>query len=193
MSSSLSRAMFRRAPSPVLAPRCCRPRLEALEHRSVPSVLISGPPKVAAGVPYTLNLTADEPLTQWTINWGDGNVQTVAGNPSTVSHTYTGGTANRNISATALRPSSTIATAGVAAAGQFIDTFVPAGSGGLQVVDGRGMAFGPDGNLYVGVANATALVAKYDGSTGASLGTFIAQGSGGQSTLDDQTWGPDGN
>ena len=30
-------------------------------------------------------------ISQWTINWGDGNVQIVAGNPSSVTHTYADG------------------------------------------------------------------------------------------------------
>src|SRR5437762_1069156 len=106
--------------------------LEPLEDRTVPSALISGAGKVSSGVPYTLNLTTDEAITQWTINWGDGNVQTISGNPSSVSHTYAGGTVNLSISATALRSDATTVTASVATPGQFTDTFVSAGSGGMQ-------------------------------------------------------------
>lgn len=41
---------------------------------------------------YTLQLSATgdgaDAVTSWTINWGDGDIQTVTGNPSSVSHTY---------------------------------------------------------------------------------------------------------
>src|SRR5262249_22705966 len=40
------------------------------------------------------------------------------------------------------------------------------------------LAFGPDGNLYI---TSTSGVVRYDGTTGAFLGTFIATGSGGLS------------
>jgi streptogramin lyase len=152
-----------------------RPVLEVLEDRTVPSVLISGADKVAAGEPYILNLTTDEAITQWTINWGDGNVQTVGGNPSSVSHTYTGSMANRSISATALRADATTATASVATPGQFIDTFVPGDSGGMQ--RNETITFGSDGNLYVSDRQ-TQSVHRFSGSTGAYLGEFIPAVSG---------------
>jgi sugar lactone lactonase YvrE len=62
--------------------------------------------------------------------------------------------------------------------GAFINAFVPAGSGGLSA--GRGLAFGPDGNLYVtDLFNDRIL--RYDGITGASTGVFVPMGSGGLS------------
>lgn len=51
--------------------------------------------------------------------------------------------------------------------GAFIDTFVGQGSGGLD--ETRGIAFGPDGNLYV-ASFLTDQVLRYDGSSGAFLG-----------------------
>src|SRR6185312_2223847 len=47
-------------------------------------------------------------ISQWTINWGDGT-QVVAGNPSSVSHTYVDGDANYIISATATDEDGTFA------------------------------------------------------------------------------------
>ena len=39
-----------------------------------------------------MNLSATDAdgvtITSWTINWGDGQIQTVAGNPPSVTHTY---------------------------------------------------------------------------------------------------------
>ena len=71
-----------------------------------PALTLSGASSVNEGAVYTLNLASSDPgtdtITQWTINWGDGSAaQTVTGNPSSVTHTYTEGSLNRTISATA--------------------------------------------------------------------------------------------
>ena len=52
--------------------------------------------------------------------------------------------------------------------------------------------FGPDGNLYV-TSFGTNQVLRYNGTTGALLGTFVAAGSGGLSLPRGLTFGPDGN
>lgn len=70
--------------------------------------------------------------------------------------------------------------------GAFIDTFIPAGSGGLQIPSG--VIFGPDGNndgqfdLYVATlatGNIKGSVKRYDGVTGEFIDTFVAERSGG--------------
>ena len=70
-----------------------------------PTLVISGASSVPDDTPYVLNLAASDPnqvtISSWTINWGDGTVQTVSGNPSSVTHTYTGGPNNYTISASA--------------------------------------------------------------------------------------------
>jgi hypothetical protein len=57
-----------------------------------PALTIAGPATTTEGALYTLGLSADDPgrgtIDHWTINWGDGTVQTVAGNPSALTHTY---------------------------------------------------------------------------------------------------------
>jgi streptogramin lyase len=54
--------------------------------------------------------------------------------------------------------------------GEFIDTFVPAGSNGL---DGpSGIIIGPDNNLYV-ISIRTDSVLRYDGKTGKFIDTFV--------------------
>jgi DNA-binding beta-propeller fold protein YncE len=76
------------------------------------------------------------------------------------------------------------------ATGDFIDEFVPSGSGGLH--SPQGLTLGPDGNLYV-VSTGPARVLRYDGGTGAFLDTFVPTGSGGLTTPFDLGFGPDGN
>ncbi|HET6248728.1 MAG TPA: discoidin domain-containing protein [Tepidisphaeraceae bacterium] len=58
-----------------------------------PTVSISAPaPYASRGDAYILNLSAvetgAETINYWTVNWGDGTVQTVMGNPSSTAHIY---------------------------------------------------------------------------------------------------------
>jgi DNA-binding beta-propeller fold protein YncE len=73
--------------------------------------------------------------------------------------------------------------------GQLIDTFVTSGSGGLQ--SPRGLAYGPDGNLYVSKNTTPGSVLRYDGTTGAFLNSFAV--GGGLSAAHGLVFGPDGN
>ncbi|MCW5626397.1 MAG: tandem-95 repeat protein, partial [Burkholderiales bacterium] len=70
-----------------------------------PTVTISGAATVDQGTPYTLNLAATDPgtdtITGWEINWGDGFIETVVGNPATVQHTFLVGGSSYGIVATA--------------------------------------------------------------------------------------------
>jgi VCBS repeat-containing protein len=70
-----------------------------------PTLTLSGASAVNEGSAYTLNLAASDPgqdtIANWTIAWGDGSVQTVAGNPGSVSHTYADGAQSYTITATA--------------------------------------------------------------------------------------------
>ena len=72
--------------------------------------------------------------------------------------------------------------------GQFLSTFVPAGSGGL--LHPQMMVMGADGNLYVGSSNNVnsnfnTSILEYSGIDGSFLGTFIAAGSGGIGVIED--------
>ncbi len=55
--------------------------------------------------------------------------------------------------------------------GDFIDTFVLTGAGGLN--EPHGIGFGPDGNFYVASAFSDAIL-RYDGKSGAFLDTFAS-------------------
>lgn len=68
--------------------------------------------------------------------------------------------------------------------------FVVSGSGGLN--GASHLDCGPDGNLYVCSQDADAVL-RFDGGTGASLGTFVPGGSGGLNIPVGLGFGPDGN
>ncbi len=74
--------------------------------------------------------------------------------------------------------------------GAFLDDFVASGSGGLT--DVYGIAFGPDGNLYV-VSAASSEIKRYDGQTGAYLNNFVASGIGGIANASQILFHSDGN
>jgi hypothetical protein len=79
-----------------------------------PVVHIGGGSLFDPGVDYTLQLSASDAgsltVHQWTINWGDGTVQTVLGNPRTVQHTFPVVERTFTISATATDNTGTYAT-----------------------------------------------------------------------------------
>ncbi|MEO1529412.1 MAG: Ig-like domain-containing protein, partial [Planctomycetota bacterium] len=61
-----------------------------------PERTIGGADSVDEGSPFTLNLFAgndpgDDTISHWTVDWGDGTIETLAGNPETALHTYTDG------------------------------------------------------------------------------------------------------
>jgi sugar lactone lactonase YvrE len=82
------------------------------------------------------------------------------------------------------------------ASGAFEGAFVAPGSGGLD--EPFDLTFGPDANgdgqqdLYVG-STLTSEVLLYSGTTGASLGAFVAAGSGGLQQPNGLAFGPDGD
>ena len=70
-----------------------------------PTLTLSGASSVNEGATYTLGLSGsdpyDGPINSWQINWGDGVIQTVSGNPTTVTHVYAETPTSDTISATA--------------------------------------------------------------------------------------------
>ncbi|MDH5515754.1 MAG: cadherin domain-containing protein, partial [Gammaproteobacteria bacterium] len=218
--------------------------------QAITTVSASGAASVDGGSTYTLNLSADEDATSWTINWGDGSIQTVAGNPGSITHVYDAGfkglTMDILVSATdgngvhfnndvivptafltgeglfrfdgisgtytqtfsgaeltnpytaIIGPDGLLYVAGHtsdnivrynAETGAYVDTFVSAGSGGLNAA--AGITFGADGHLYVSNQIGDSIL-KYDGSTGAFLGTFVTAGSGGLNGPTDMEFRNDG-
>ena len=70
-----------------------------------PTLTLSGLTSGEEGATYTLNLSSSDPgadtISGWTITWGDGNVETVSGNPATVPHVFEDGSNIYTISASA--------------------------------------------------------------------------------------------
>lgn len=70
-----------------------------------PTLTLSGAASIDEGGTYTLDLASSDPgddtIGQWTIDWGDGQVETISGNPSSVDHVYADGPNSYTISATA--------------------------------------------------------------------------------------------
>ncbi|MEQ8494665.1 MAG: right-handed parallel beta-helix repeat-containing protein, partial [Gammaproteobacteria bacterium] len=57
-----------------------------------PTLMLSGDATTTQEATYTLGLAATDPgddtITSWTIDWGDGTVEVVAGNPPVIDHVY---------------------------------------------------------------------------------------------------------
>ncbi len=213
----------------------------------VTSVTATGAPNTAAGSTYTLNLTADEDVASWTINWGDGTITTYVGDPSSVTHSYSADLAGLmldiTVSATdgsgqhfesvllapayggdyvarfdgdagtplstfapftdgidghaniVIMPSGNYLVSGVNSGnileyqpdGTLVGDFVAASDPNLS--NPGGMAYGPDGNLYV-ADYGSGQVLRYDGVTGTYIDDFVASGLTSPLGLE---FGPDGN
>ncbi len=83
-----------------------------------PNLLIAGIDTASEQSPYTLDLLGTDPghtISGWSINWGDGNIQTVVGNPTSEKHTYALGPNSYTISATATDDVSTYVAANIIA------------------------------------------------------------------------------
>ncbi|WP_145378242.1 PKD domain-containing protein [Symmachiella dynata] len=105
-----------------------------------PELAISGSSIVAEGSTYVLGLSADgsgaATITQWTINWGDGTIQTINGNPNSTSHVYADGTAAFTIQATATNAAGTFSANALAVTVNNVDATLNI-SGNSSVAEGN--------------------------------------------------------
>ncbi len=177
-------------------------------NNAAPTLTATGPATVFGGTAYTLNLSAsdygDDAITDWTINWGDGTIDTLAGNPPSVTHTYAQAGFTRNITVSATDEDGTW-TSSELIVGNWV-----VGSENVRRFDGSTGAFdssfatssgelnrpysaivGPDGNFYVSGYNSDNVV-RFD-SAGNYLGEFVTSGSGGLNQPCGLAFGPDGN
>ncbi len=172
-------------------------------NQAITSVSATGNATVNSGMLYTLNLSANENATSWTINWGDGVIDTIGGNPSSATHTYTNQGFTNNILVSAADAAGThfqnellVASFGsgdslfrfAANTGAFLQKF--ATSNGLN--DPIAVVVGPDGNLYVG-GEVSKNILRYNATTGAFVDTFVTAGASGLKNADGLAFGPDGN
>ena len=171
--------------------------------QAISTVSVSGAATVNTGTPYTLNLTANEQATSWTINWGDGTIDTLTGNPSTATHTFTQGGFTFNILASARDAQGTVhphqLVVPTYSGGNSVMRFAPMTGLHLQTFGANGSntypvqaVVGPDGRLYVS-EEGSATVRRYDTATGTLVDTFVGAGSGGLSAPQGIAFGPDGH
>src|SRR5262249_41972373 len=108
-----------------------------------PALSLAGASAVAKGSPYTLNLSASDPGTDtidhWTIDWDDGTVDTVAGNPPSAQRTRRGGAITYSYSAVAAAEDGTVAAS---------DAFSPPVANVAPALALTGAAEVDEGRLY---------------------------------------------
>jgi CSLREA domain-containing protein len=172
-------------------------------NQAITSIATTGNTAVSAGASYTLNISADEDATSWTINWGDGAIERFPGDPASVTHVYNDPGFTFNILASATDAAGTILqnqllvptyTGGdsvfrfAATTGTFIEEFA--------IGDGLNNAIqaiiGPDGMLYVS-GEASSNVLRYDPASSAFIDAFVPSGRGGLNEAGGIAFGPDGN
>ena len=172
---------------------------------TLPTISVSGTGSTVAGVPHSVDLSVsdpgNDPTVSWMINWGDGTVETIPGNPLNATHTYTRAGFTYNILASVLDDASlrTWNTDIVVPYWETTNMVVRYDSytgatiadlGATSSIDEpHTVAYGPNGYLYVSddVSNT---IERFDPATNSHAGTFISSG------LDEPrgiTFGPDGD
>ena len=177
--------------------------LTVTDQNDAPTLTVTGAASVTQGTPYTLNLSASDPdgdiITSWTINWGDGAVETFAGNPSSVTHTYTQAGFTYDITVSATDVTGTYISGDLISTSlqndriywfdpnnPLINTWVDVPGVGNEPLD---VQFGPDGEIYVtGFVSNKIFRYNADGS----FDTTFVDGSG-LSGPARMAFGPDGN
>lgn len=175
-------------------------------NNSSPVLSTTGAGNIGTGSVYTLNLAStdagDDTITSWTINWGDGTIETIAGNPSTATHTYTGAGHTYNILASAtdedgtwiqnelIAPSYNGDTVFrfAATTGDFLQKFATNEDTDAPVA----AIIGPDGLLYVSSETSNDVL-RYNAETGAFIDVFVAPGEGGLQEAQGIAFGADGH
>ena len=180
------------------------------ERTAACTLTTTGAATVNAGAVFTLTLGAvpgvDGVPTSWTISWGDGAIQTYAGNPASVTHTYTAWATpsifTYNILASAVCGPRTYFQNDLvvpsanddkenwythSAATNKAVARVPAQSGPNGIISPLEAIVGPDGNVYVsGLGSGNVL--RYN-----TAGTFLGVFATGGTAAAGMAFGPDGH
>ncbi|HEY71239.1 MAG TPA: DUF11 domain-containing protein, partial [Anaerolineae bacterium] len=179
---------------------------------AAPTLLTTGAATASAGSPFTLNLSAvdpgDDTITSWIISWGDGTIETIVGNPASVTHTYNNLGFTNNILAYAVDEDASYFQNDLVVASSSNDRlnwYTHDWETDIAVVRAPGQSgpdagldytvdpiVGPDGNVYVS-GWLSSNVVRYDPTTGAYIDEFVAAGSGGLTMATGMAFGPDGN
>lgn len=65
---------------------------DVIVNNVAPTLVASGSGSIKPGESYTLSLSSSDPgddtIQSWTIDWGDGETEIIAGNPTSVTHTF---------------------------------------------------------------------------------------------------------
>jgi uncharacterized delta-60 repeat protein len=148
-----------------------------------PYLSIRGEAAATANSAYTLHLFSSDPgddtIQYWTIDWGDGNIESVSGNPAYADH-YFANSGDYSISATATDEDGTYSTGG----GDAGSLYAAFGDGGNAIVSSvanvingwaEGMAVQADGKIvFVGYdcasGNSSLVRCNADGSLDTSFG-----------------------
>ena len=156
-----------------------------------PILSTSGATTTSAGALYTLNLSSIDPgadtISSWTIDWGDGTVETFNTNPTSVDHAYTTPGITYNIQAAATDDDGTYLLQELLVpsyngnsvfrfeenTGAFLQEF--AGADGID--DPIEIILGPDGNLYLSGDN-SGDVLRYNADDGSLRRHLHSQGDG---------------
>lgn len=170
-----------------------------------PTLMTTGSATTSVGSLFTLNLSAVDPgadsVSSWTINWGDGTIDTFAGNPSSVTHTYTNAGFTYNILASAVDEDGVhfqnellVASSGndrvlrFGPDASFLQAFATS-DGSDYPVD---VIIGPDGNTYLSGWTSNDVL-RYDTTTGAFIDAIVPAGTGGLNSAAGLAFGSDGN
>ena len=169
---------------------------------TAPTLATTGGPTVAAGVTYTLDLDASDPgddtVSQWTINWGDGTIEEVVGDPSSVTHQYALAGFTYPILASATDEDGSYMQNELLVPsydGDAVFRFAPTGAFEDEVataVDPIETMIGPDGRLYVSGEQSNNVV-RHNAQTGAYIDDFVAADRGGLDEPEGIAFGPDGH
>ena len=173
---------------------------------TAPTLTVTGAATTTAGALYTLTLGVSDPgadtVSGWVVNWGDGTVDTIAGNPGSVTHRYANEGFTNAVTVAAVDEDGTwhqnrllVTSTGSdallryeATSGGFVDAVGAAGDG---LSGPRPVTIGPDGAAYIASAT-TADIRRFDPIAGGYLSTFVTAGAGGLSTPSAMAFGPDG-
>jgi len=171
---------------------------------TAPTLTATGDLSVEVGTPYTLNLTATDPgddtIATYTINWGDGVIETIAAAP-TVTHTYWNAGFTNNILISASDGDGSYMPGDLFLTSLNTDTMfrfdAPDGAFDLQFAGGDlnnplDVEIGPDGLLYVS-GFASHDVHRFNPATGFWVNEFVSSSSGGLTQPSRMAFGPQGN